>query len=181
MYIYQMWFILQRIQKSFSLSERLIRVIRRSTPQMTPFTLLGDGRFISDTIENLIAEGVDVNCSSGDLLPLHCACHVGDILCVKILLRNGAKANLRDGYNRTALHYAAEKCASCVGLLLNYDADVNKQDGDGRSPLHYAAWKNKSLCALRLLEAGADPNASDSRLDTPLCYAASKGKFNDAI
>ena len=38
---------------------------------------------LQDTVESVLAEGVDVNGFHGTLLPLHCACMAGDVDCVK--------------------------------------------------------------------------------------------------
>lgn len=55
--------------------------------------------------------------------------------------------NALDGYNRTALHYAAEKDEACVEVLLEYGANPNALDGNRDTPLHWAAFKNMlSVC-----------------------------------
>lgn len=82
-----------------------------------------------------------------------------------------------DGYNRTALHYAAEKDEGCVELLLEYGAQPNALDGNKDTPLHWAAFKDNPECVRALLENGAHPNARDYNNDTPLSWAAMKGNL----
>ena len=85
--------------------------------------------------------------------------------------------NALDGYNRTALHYAAEKDESCVELLLEYGAQPDALDGNKDTPLHWAAFKDNPECVRALLENGACPNARDYNNDTPLSWAAMKGNL----
>lgn len=87
------------------------------------------------------------------------------------------QVNALDGYNRTALHYAAEKDESCVELLLEYGALPNALDGNKDTPLHWAAFKDNPECVRVLLEGGACPNARDYNNDTPLSWAAMKGNL----
>lgn len=82
-----------------------------------------------------------------------------------------------DGYNRTALHYAAEKDEGCVELLLEYGAQPNALDGNKDTPLHWAAFKDNPECVRALLESGAHPNTRDYNNDTPLSWAAMKGNL----
>jgi len=163
---YQMWFIMEKVQSSYTLSERLLRAISRSTSSWT---------YPCDDIQDLIAQGADVNQPHGQLLPLHCACVVGDAKAVKILLENGAEVDKSDGFQRSSLHYAAEKSEKCVELLLAHGADVNARDGNNSTPLHWAAYKNLKESVRLMLEHGANPDCMDYNNDTPLSWAALKG------
>ncbi|XP_028849839.1 ankyrin repeat and SOCS box protein 8 isoform X2 [Denticeps clupeoides] len=87
------------------------------------------------------------------------------------------RVNALDGYNRTALHYAAEKDEVCVELLLEYGARPDALDGNKDTPLHWAAFKDNPECVRALLESGACPNARDYNSDTPLSWAAMKGNL----
>ncbi|XP_052016969.1 ankyrin repeat and SOCS box protein 8 isoform X2 [Apodemus sylvaticus] len=102
---------------------------------------------------------------------------VSDADCVELLLEKGAEVNALDGYNRTALHYAAEKDEACVEVLLEYGANPNALDGNRDTPLHWAAFKNNAECVRALLESGASVNALDYNNDTPLSWAAMKGNL----
>lgn len=75
-----MWYILENVQQSYDLSDRLIRSISRWQ--------LDDG---NDSVEDLLAQGADVNKLHGTLLPLHCACMTGDAEVVEMLLQHGAQ------------------------------------------------------------------------------------------
>lgn len=86
-----MWFMMERIQTSYSLSERLLRVINR-THNVGVSSIFG--AYLNDTVEQLIADGVDLNKPSGNLLPLQCACVIGDASCVETLLKNGADVSI---------------------------------------------------------------------------------------
>ncbi|KAM4632141.1 ankyrin repeat and SOCS box protein 8 isoform 1-T3 [Discoglossus pictus] len=156
---------MESLRNKCSLSERLIRTISfiRSLP--------------GDNVESLIRRGADVNCAHDTLMPLHCACMVSDTDCVELLLENGAHVDSQDGYQRTALHYAAEKDEACVETLLEYGANPNAPDGNQDTPLHWAAFKNMAGCVEVLLEGGAKVNAQDYNQDTPLSWAVMKGNL----
>ncbi|MEE6525200.1 hypothetical protein FKM82_025065 [Ascaphus truei] len=153
------------VHRKCSLPERLIRAI--SSTRSVP----------GDSVASLIRRGVDVNCPHDTLMPLHCACMVCDAECVELLLENGARVDSVDGYQRTALHYAAEKDDACVETLLEFGADPNAPDGNQDTPLHWAAFKNMADCVRVLLEGGAKVNARDYNQDTPLSWAAMKGNL----
>ena len=82
-----------------------------------------------------------------------------------------------DGYQRVALHYAAEKDAECVSLLLDFGADPNAPDGNDDTPLHWACFRNNAECAKVLLEHNASVDAVDFNHDTPLNWASLKGNL----
>ncbi|XP_059146214.1 ankyrin repeat and SOCS box protein 8-like isoform X2 [Physella acuta] len=146
-----MWFVMEQVQEKYRLSDRLIRAI--SNWQLND---------MDDDIHALIESGADVNRRHGTLLPLHCTCMVDDV----------------DGYERTALHYAAERDEECVKVLLDHGADINKGDGNMDTALHWACYKNNPGCVRVLLEYGANINAVDYNNDTPLSWAARKGNFD---
>lgn len=77
-----MWYLMENVQRSYTLSERLLRAIG-----------IGHGggtRREQEDIEDLIRQGADVNLAHGTFLPLHCACMVGDANSVSILIKWGA-------------------------------------------------------------------------------------------
>lgn len=77
-----MWHVMANAQTSYQLSDRLIRAISR---WQTP--LIRD----EDDVESLLDAGADVNRIHGLLLPLHCACMVGDSECAEMLIQRGAQ------------------------------------------------------------------------------------------
>ncbi|GFN90488.1 ankyrin repeat and socs box protein 8-like [Plakobranchus ocellatus] len=157
---------MERAQERHRLSDRLIRAI--SHWQLSK---------ADDDIQGLIEAGADVNRIHGTLLPLHCACMVGDVEILKLLLRKGAKVNAVDGYERTAIHYAAERDDTCLEILLQNGAFVNQGDGNQDTALHWASYKNNVACVKMLLQHGANVNAVDYNYDTPISWAARKGNL----
>lgn len=73
--------------------------------------------------------------------------------------------SLRDGDQRTPLHYAAingqlDVARWLIELGADVDAESSRQyNGHGFKPLHEAAWKDRVLVARLLLDAGAEVNA----------------------
>lgn len=156
-----MWYLMEHVQRSYTLSERLLRAI-------------GVGGTRQEDIEQLIRQGANVNQAHGTFLPLHCACMMGDASSVAVLLKWGADVNRFDGYHRTALHHAAEHSASCTALLLAAGAETENVDTNGNTALHWAAFRNRADCCRLLLEHGADADCTDFNHDTPLSWAAMK-------
>lgn len=85
------------------------------------------------------------------------------------------QVNEYDGYERAALHYAAERDVFCVEMLLENGASINIGDGNLDTPLHWAAFKNNIQCVKLLLQRGAKADPLDYNNDTPLTWAARKG------
>ncbi|XP_061186619.1 ankyrin repeat and SOCS box protein 8-like [Saccostrea echinata] len=164
-----MWYIMEKTQMVLDLSDRLIR----SISSWHSYGVYED----SESIEELIDLGADVNRLHGTVLPLHCACMVSDVDSLLILIRNGANINLQDGYGRRAIHYAAEKNSECVEILLNHGSNINAGDGNQDTALHWAVFKNNEPCVKLLLEKGAIVDARDYNEDTPLSWAARKGNI----
>uniref|UniRef100_A0A0B6Z561 SOCS box domain-containing protein n=1 Tax=Arion vulgaris TaxID=1028688 RepID=A0A0B6Z561_9EUPU len=162
-----MWFVMEQAQEKHRLSDRLIRAI-----SSWPLTDIDE-----DDIDALIESGADVNHRHGTLLPLHCACMVGDSDILRLLLKKGARVDEIDGYERTALHYAAERDETCVRILLQNGAHINQGDGNQDTPLHWASYKNNIECVKLLLQNGANVNAVDYNNDTPISWAARKGNL----
>lgn len=83
---------------------------------------------------------------------LHLACRSVDAVdgdkIVRILLRNGARTQVRDAHGNTPIHdlltaASAEKKQKMTSLMLDtYKADINAQNNDGDTPLHVAIHKN---------------------------------------
>lgn len=99
---------------------------------------------------------------------------------VKLLVENGADANLRDKYGRCPLHLACENKESdlhhdCVAYLLGKGADASVQDVHGRTPLHIAAKEGCARCIELLLQHGAIADVRNSAGDTPLHLSAQMG------
>jgi uncharacterized protein len=102
----------------------------------------------------LISENADVNYvkESGwvKVNSLISAINNVNVEIVKSLLEHNADVNWKDGFNTTALMYAASKGnKEIVDLLLKYGADINANDGEGNTVLTAAKEsKNSELIAL---------------------------------
>ncbi|CDW52433.1 ankyrin repeat and SOCS box protein 8 [Trichuris trichiura] len=162
-----MWFKLEKMQMRFSRMERLFFII--SSRESLERKIEG--------VKLLVCDDVKLNEMHGGLILLHYACALNELDICELLLQHGADPNVRDTWNRTALHYAAETSADCVELFLKYGALVHVRDNNHCTPLHWAAYKNNFYSVRKLLEFGADPDALDANHDTPLSWAALKGNL----
>lgn len=113
--------------------------------------------------------------------PLIAAVQRDNITTVRLLLENGADANVggRDGCSplSEAAIYGFDAVAE---LLLRYGANINFQDGVEFSPLGYAALRGHEAVVHVLLKYGADLKIKDMVGRTPLDVAESKRHWNIA-
>jgi ankyrin repeat protein len=101
----------------------------------------------------------------------------GNLDDARAALAAGADPNVRDGWQQTPLHYAADLGHTDVGRLL-IEKGAEKPDAVDkwqRTPLHYAARTGQIDVARLLIEKGADPNARDQYQQTPLHLAVVGG------
>ena len=132
--------------------------------------------------ETLIALGADVNAQRTDdkVTPLFLASCWNHYMAVRLLLENGADANIPCVNGRSPLHMAASDGFLNVGrLLLDYGADVNIPDIDGYTPFHCAASKGCNLIQL-LIDKVSNFNLRTKRGRTPL-YIAVKNQHEQII
>ncbi|MBN8828280.1 MAG: ankyrin repeat domain-containing protein [Sphingobacteriia bacterium] len=124
---------------------------------------------INKTIE-LIKKGAEVNLLGGDnFSPLHkvikeCDDEDKALKIIDILLKNKINPNLKDLYNREALHYACEKGIKACKKLIPI-SDVNNKDISGKTPLMNVS--NPDLIKF-FINNGADINAQDKLANTSL-------------
>jgi hypothetical protein len=113
--------------------------------------------------------GANVNGASGqDCSPLSRAIRIGDMRCVKFLVRRGAHCDY-------ALQIAAMKGnLECLQYLVEMGADVNQYDGNRLGPIHRAAEFGHLDCLAYLVEKGANLSALTIAY-TPLSLAVSTG------
>jgi len=131
----------------------------------------------SEMVSMLLNEAADPNLTEGPygsciaaLLqrPFYKSVFEDDLLCLELLLSNGAKANLRMNYGKQALHAAAEYfCHTEVfEMLIRYGADINATFQSHQlgfevttTPLGILGdFFSKKEAAMVLLRAGASPN-----------------------
>ena len=106
-----------------------------------------------DAIESLIKLGLDPNHQNDDgETALHSNTNA---LAVDALLKLGAEVDMPDQNGQTPLYTASDEVED---LLIKYGANVNHRDKNGRTPFFYAS---SYVTALKLVSAGADPNAFD--------------------
>ncbi|XP_069088789.1 cyclin-dependent kinase 4 inhibitor C isoform X1 [Pleurodeles waltl] len=103
----------------------------------------------------------------------------GDLQRVRGLLQDGASADARNRFNRTALQVGAEVMKLGVpGIaeaLLHKGADPNLKDPTGFVVLHDAAREGFADTVRTLLLLGADANARDGQGNLPVHLAAMEG------
>jgi ankyrin repeat protein len=107
----------------------------------------------------LIALGADINVQNFDgLTALACACTVGAMSCIELLLAAGADVDICDHANVHPCHrVAASKCFRILPKLLKASKNgVNAVSSNGRLPLHDAAYHNSVECMIPLLHKGGD-------------------------
>ena len=136
----------------------------------------------SALFETLISLGADVNAqrTNDKVTPLYLASCWNHYMAVRLLLENGADANIPCDDGRSPLHIAASYgFFNVVRLLLDYGADVNIPDIDGYTPFHYAASQGCNLIEL-LIEKVSNVNLRTKRGRTPL-YIAVKNQHEQII
>ena len=95
----------------------------------------------------------------------------------RILLKQGAKLDIRDSQGLTALHEAAQNGhVQVCSLLLKYKANVNKKDAEGWTPLMAASLiGHVEICKL-LLKNGASADKQSNDGYSSLHVAAQNGQ-----
>ncbi|XP_054010715.1 transient receptor potential channel pyrexia [Hylaeus anthracinus] len=108
--------------------------------------------------------------------PLHCAAAIGNIACVKCLIKS--KADVNAGLpGKSPLYYAVlSNATDCVEALLEAGASPNNPQVYTETPLHVAASLGSVTCTKLLLNYGADVRVQfGSTRSTPLHLAAEEG------
>jgi ankyrin repeat protein len=111
---------------------------------------------------------------------LHQAASRGNIDLISVLLRHGAKINVRAVDGQTALFYVDSVHCDVIKVFAGAGADINMQDKSGLTALHKAASRDPDNIDLvkELLSHGADVNIQDKYGQIALHYAAHYGHLN---
>ena len=119
-------------------------------------------------VRRLIKEGCNVNTRGGEYgtTPLIEAASEGHGQVAEELIRGGARVNVKDNFQQTALHRASwyGHC-SVVKTLCAAGADTNVQDQLGVTPLMRAAWEGSDEMVCELIRAGASVNVVTSSIE----------------
>ena len=117
-------------------------------------------------------------------------CHFaaeGDLKQLQALLDAGTALTFANPLHQSALHLAVDRGNEAVVDALLHTArergqlaDVlAQQDEDGMTALHYACVCEQESCAMRLIEAGADPEAVNNEGET--CWDAASEKMQQVM
>ncbi len=105
---------------------------------------------------------------------LHKAVVFGYTTLVALLLKYGADANDKVGYQQTFLHVAVYRGhVEVAQLLLQHQADPNQKNKDGWTPLHVAAHLHFVKLVELLLSFGADPKVKNNEGKKPIDLTSS--------
>ena len=131
-----------------------------------------------DTIKDIFPKK-----STNDATPLHYACSLGRLSCLKLLHKEAIRGNLnigvKYGEEHSLLHTATryDKKEIVEYLLQNGANKMGSRTENSTAPLHVAAKLNHDACVQILLDAGVEVDAlnNSKRQETPLHLAAEKG------
>ena len=136
----------------------------------------------SKTVAWLLGRGLDPNqASENGFTPLIRAAHTGNTGAARLLLKAGAKPNVRiKKSGGTALMGAASKdSAQMIRLLVQNGAKVNARNKKKMTALSFAAANGNNNSVRHLLKSGANINALSS-FGTPLRMAVRAEKWDTA-
>jgi len=129
---------------------------------------------------------IDVQDDEG-LTALHYAIAEGNVEVINLLFLHGADPNIPDnrGWDALAIALAAREMPAAHAVMdhlfnagevsTRWDGAVGGWNCDGYTLLHQAANLGYVPAVMRLLEAGADPNATTKLGTTPLAFASRNG------
>jgi len=141
----------------------------------------------AEIVETLCQAGADVDAEEDDLgeTPLMKACRHEDSdreEIVGILIAKGAKVNLKDKDNETALHNAADNgSANSIVMLLDKGAHIEARTNWNDTPLHYACYKDRLDAVKVLVQRGANIFSKGEADQTPLDQASESPEIIDFL
>lgn len=139
-----------------------------------------DDSDLAKMVEHLLDLGADPNAASGIVgYAINAAALKGSSVIVDMLLRKGsAKVDLRDGAERTTLHWAASGGNLAVfRKILDAGCDIKARDVTGRTVLQWAVQKGwvevvEDILGRSYQDGGEDIDTTDKDGWTALCWAA---------
>ena len=133
------------------------------------------------SMEDLIAQGADVNATDLGLQPAFYAVMGGDLVAVDLLLKHGATLSASSPDGNTPLIYAiGQGNERLLQALISRKADLNFVSTQGATALMAACEAGNLKFAQILLDAGADPNVKGFQGMTALFWAA-KDNHTDIV
>lgn len=130
------------------------------------------------TVQRLLADGVnpqqvDENNRTG----LHVAALTSNLQMFALLVKAGAKLDVKDPLGNTPLHYAADRNETeMVRLMVALHAPVDAENRGGLTPLMVAASRGNVEVVQALLAAGASPTKLDYTGRDALSWASESHK-----
>ncbi len=121
-------------------------------------------------IDLLLAQGADINQSSGLAPPLYYAIHERHVEAAELLIEHGADVNAQSTWGAPLHAAASQGLSSIASLLLERGADPNVR-WKQLTPLHIAARDGEIEVVAALLDHGADINAV-TNLEEPALHLA---------
>lgn len=132
-----------------------------------------------NTVKELLEQGANPSAMGPNSGALHCAAFGGHQDIVKLLVKEGADANLKDNQNFYPLHLAASKGETAIcNALIKAGAELENITDKGGTALHVAAASGFGATVNALLKAGANIEAKDQWGNTPLSAASNLGNLN---
>jgi uncharacterized protein len=125
-------------------------------------------------VRTLISSGNNVNQTEEDSqrTGLHAVAINGNLQIAAILIKAGARIDVRDNLGNTPLIYAADHDhLEMAKLLMDVGAQVDAENKNGMTPLMIAAKDGEVEMVRTLLARGANPNKSDYTGRDPLGWA----------
>ena len=102
-----------------------------------------------------------IGTNTGDV-PLHAACHAGNLAAIDMLVEGGADANQQNHRGDTPLHYACRAGhVDAVAALIDMKAELNHRGAHGATALLLAMVHHQHEVVKLLVMAGADHRIAD--------------------
>src|SRR5262245_20277860 len=130
-------------------------------------------------IEQLLAQGADINERIGPATSLHLAIQQGQAKAAELLIKRGADINATSIWGTPVYFAASAGLTDIVRLLLERGADPNV-GRQAQTPLHVTARVGRTEIVRLLLDHGADTNALTELDEPPLHFAIVQGHAETA-